>query len=504
MGAFAESFDNVEPIGNQPIAIRPMVSEAADFPIEAMSPRLLGAARAIIDKVQLPAAIAANSVLAAAALGVQPYIDVKLPTGEVVPTSLFLVTVGASGERKSSADKLALLPVRNREAEMYREFLPKQAEYTADNAAYQAARKKAQTGNKTRDQIRNALELCGEEPLAPATPLLLCDEVTMQGLHKLLAEAMPSIGLISDEGAQLLGGYSMQAEQRTATGAGLSKLWDGSPVKRVRAGDGVSILPGRRVSLHLMVQERIARTLFGDVDLANQGLLSRILPCHPTSRKGHRPWREPSEESERALDLYASRLTNLLRSPMPMDPMTRALTPKTISLSAEAKELFVAWHDHVEEELKKGGRFEKISGFAAKLPEHAVRIAAVMAYFEAASVQEISKAALDAGITLAQFYAAEALRLYGVRSADEETDAAASLIEWVRGQKLAIVGARMLGRNGPGRDMNAKERQRAIQLLVEFKHLMPILGGAEVGYKNQKGMEREAYTVMADDGEDGE
>ena len=31
-------------------------------------------------------------------------------------------------------------------------------------------------------------------------------------------------------------------------------LWDGEPIRRVRQGDGSIVLPGRRVSMHLMVQ----------------------------------------------------------------------------------------------------------------------------------------------------------------------------------------------------------------------------------------------------------
>ena len=297
MGMFAKEFDNVEPMPGQPIPIRPPVVEPGEYPIDALSPKLQEAARAIIDKVQLPAAIAGQSVLAAAALGVQPYVDIILPTGERVPTSFFMVSVAASGERKSSADKLALFPVREREAEMQRDHLDGQSSYLADAAAYRAARKKAETGaNKTRAAIKQAIEACGDEPVAPPTPMLLSDEGTLPGLQKLFAEAMPSLGLFSDEGGQWLGGYSMQEDNRVATGAALSKLWDGAPIKRVRGTDGFTILRGRRLSLHLMIQERIAKKLFGDADLASQGLMSRMLVCHPTSRKGDRMWHEAADD----------------------------------------------------------------------------------------------------------------------------------------------------------------------------------------------------------------
>jgi hypothetical protein len=69
---------------------------------------------------------------------------------------------------------------------------------------------------------------------------------------------------------------------RTATT--LSKLWDGNPIDRVRSGDGVIVLPGRRHTVHLMLQPNIA-ALFGDGMLAEQGLLSRVLATAPESHR---------------------------------------------------------------------------------------------------------------------------------------------------------------------------------------------------------------------------
>src|SRR3546814_20003810 len=80
----------------------------------------------------------------------------------------------------------------------------------------------------------------------------------------------------------------MSDESRLRTGAGLSSFWDGTPVKRVRGGDGVSILKGRRLSLHVMVQPGIAEGLLADPMLQQQGLPSRLLVAAPASIAGTR------------------------------------------------------------------------------------------------------------------------------------------------------------------------------------------------------------------------
>ena len=51
--------------------------------------------------------LAAQSVLATAALATQAYADVRMPSGVVCPLSLFFYSVAATGERKTSSDKEA-------------------------------------------------------------------------------------------------------------------------------------------------------------------------------------------------------------------------------------------------------------------------------------------------------------------------------------------------------------------------------------------------------------
>ena len=500
MNSFDEQFAGARKVSPQPLPIRPALPAAGDYPLDALSPKLLAAARAIIDKVQVPAAVAASSVLATASLAVQAYVDVAMPTGEIVPTSLFMVTVATSGDRKSSTDKLALRAVREREKELRYDYAQEQAGFTNARAAYDASRKKAQSGAKSRSDIERALENCGREPIAPALPMLTVDEPTMPALQKLFAEAMPSLGLFSDEGATLIGGHAMSEDNRVQTGGTLSKLWDGAPIKRVRASEVTTFLPGRRLALHLMVQPGVARRLFGDAGLKDQGLLSRLLICQPTSMKGERMWRNPDADSDLDLEKYGARIVVLLRGEMPMNPETRELTPAVLRLSPEAQEIFVDWHNAVEVELRKGGAFEEISGFAGKLPEHSLRIAAVMAFFEDRHTVMISRGALAAGIKIAQFHAAESLRLFNAGGTeDEDTTNAALIIAWIRGQQLLRVGVRLLSRHGPGRGMNGTALKRAVGVMVDLGHLIQIAGGADVTFGEKTEFRREAYTVIAED-----
>jgi hypothetical protein len=89
------------------------------------------------------------------------------------------------------------------------------------------------------------------------------------------------MGLFSDEGGQFVGGNGMSVDNRLKTAAGLSGLWDGSPVKRVRVGDGA--IAGRRLSAYLMMQPDVSSIFLADPVLLHQGLHSRMLVAAPSS-----------------------------------------------------------------------------------------------------------------------------------------------------------------------------------------------------------------------------
>ena len=80
-----------------------------------------------------------------------------------------------------------------------------------------------------------ALDALGPRPNPPLEPLLVCGEPTFEGLCKLLAVGWPSVGIFAAEGGQFIGGHGMADDAKLRTAAGLSALWDGEPIKRVRA-----------------------------------------------------------------------------------------------------------------------------------------------------------------------------------------------------------------------------------------------------------------------------
>ena len=260
------------------------------FPMDALGPLLSDTAACMVDILQCPKALAGQSVLAAATLAAQAHANVSID-GRLIPLSNYFVTIAESGERKSAVDSWALKP----HEEHQRILRERQAEETAlwkmEHAAWKLSRDSAMNSNKkkSREEIKAALVEVGEPLPEPLEPMLTTSEPTYEGLVKFLARGLPTLGLFSDEGGRFLGGYAMSADNVLKTAAGLSGLWDAKPISRTRAGDGNTVLYGRRLSMHLMVQPNVAGMLFGDTLLTGQGLLGRILAVHPISTKGSRP-----------------------------------------------------------------------------------------------------------------------------------------------------------------------------------------------------------------------
>jgi Protein of unknown function (DUF3987) len=417
---------------------RPLMRElppADPFPIEALGELLAGAARAIHDRVQAPLAICGQSVLATATLAVQGHADVQLPTGHTKPIAEYYVTVAATGERKSASDSEAMWPIRKREKALREQRDAKMQSYLNDHDAWKCARNTAKKGCEgDREATKAALDAVGPPPRPPLEPLLTCPEPTFEGLCKLFAVGQPSLGIFTTEGGQFIAGHGMSDENKLKTASGLSDLWDGNSIRRVRSGDGATILPGRRLSMHLMAQPRVSEILFRDYLLADQGLLSRLLVTAPQSAAGTRLAHDERAETDSDLKRYGARLLDILETLLPlMSGKQNELDPRPLLLQPEARRLWNAFADYVERAIASGGELESVRGLANKLPEHAARLAAVLSLVNDLHTAAINANAMRAGIALAEHYAVEALRLFGASRVRSDLHLAQRLLDWLLG-----------------------------------------------------------------------
>jgi hypothetical protein len=250
-------------VPDEPQPLFRTVPPSKPFPLESLGPVLSPMAQCLVDTVCVPPGLCGQSVLSAAALAAQTHADVVMDDIRN-PLSLFLFTVGRSGERKSFVDGVALRPIRAFERKLHERMADDLKAYRIDLAYWEAKEKAAMEAAKDGNKAEAArlINAAGREPVPPAIPDLIVSDPTTQGLVKQLVSGWPSVGLFSDEGAVFLGGWSMQAENQASSGGYLSEQWDGKPVKMTRStGEPMPKLFGRRVSLHLMAQPSVAPML---------------------------------------------------------------------------------------------------------------------------------------------------------------------------------------------------------------------------------------------------
>lgn len=430
--------------------------DPAAFPFDALGPVLGPAARTIADIVQAPDAMAGAGVLAATALAVQPLADVVRPRGMVSPTSLFIITEGDSGSRKSEVDRIAGLPIaeqRQRDVRDYERRL--------------AAHKNCK----------------GDEATDPPSPRsLTVSKGTTEGLHLLLRN-QPSIGVFSPEGAEVLGGHSMRAEQRPAGIAWFLKAWSGEALDSLTKGDGLSVLMGRRVSLNVLVQGVVLHGLMADPAAQGQGLIARALIAAPRSLAGTRLWRDdqPDALTHPTVTSYHAVLRELLATPHPLrtDGTRYELSPRRLPFTPKAAALWIEFYNATEQAQAPGGDLSVVlQPWASKAAEHAARIAGVLTLGSDPSAVDVSEDRMAGALEVANFYLTEHVRLMGQSRQRQHLAHLHALLQWLRSQGGEVPHAHLLQKVvRPVRDLKAEGINALMDELAQ-RHYVRRVGSA--------------------------
>ena len=476
----------------EPAPLLREIPPGESYPMAALGP-LQAPAEAAHDLTQAPPAIGAQAALAVASLAAQAHADVET-LGGPAPLSLFALTVAQSGERKSAVDRLLMTPVLDHQRELGASAKDERALHANRLEIWEKQRATILKGLKDDPDGATAdLDALGPAPEPPLSPVIVATEPTFEGIAKHLANARPSLGIFNDEGGAFIGGHGMKEENKLRTGAGLSSMWDGSPVNRTRAGDGVESFFGRRLACNLMAQPIAAAVLLSDPVANGQGLLARFLVTEPVSTIGARLCREAAPGSRIELDRFADRIGSLLRRDLPLKEGTRnELDPPVLRLNPEARALLQRFADHVETAQAPGGELEGIRPFASKAAEHAARIAGVLTIYADPDAREVSAETMANAVELASYYLGEAKRLTDNAAISAETADAERLRRWVfETWTDPCISATDAAQYGPGSLRETSRARKLLGILAAHGWLHPLEGGGVVAGKRR----REAWRI---------
>ena len=382
------------------------------FPFHGLGALLGDAARSIANGVQAPDALAGGSVLASAALAAQSHADILMPHGQRAPLSIFVLTGALSGDRKTATDSVASLPAEEHRREQAREHAVELVEF--------------EKGRSTRKK--------GDpEETPPVARSLTISKATIEGLHMMLRR-QSHVGVFTGEGGELLGGHSLREDRRSAGLAWFLKVWGAETLDTLTRGDGLSILLGRRVSMHVMVQPVLLRGLLIDPLAQGQGFLARCLVSEPGTLAGTRMFKAGNPADAPAVKTYHAAMRHLLSRPARVCKHGDGceLDTRAVGMSVAAAALWIEFYNAIETEQAAGAELQGARAFASKAAEHAARIAGIIEIANDSDAAEVSVETMVGAIEVASFYISEHVRLTGAGNGDRRTALLRTLLAWMQ------------------------------------------------------------------------
>jgi hypothetical protein len=229
-----------------------------------------------------------------------------------------------------------------------------------------------------------------DKPSPAETADYINTKFTVNGLIDTLS-SQPFASIITAEAGEFFSSHAFQGNKQDATRAtemttSLTKLWDGDMISRVIKDERV-VVGNRRVNSLLMVQEGVIRDVLNNKIFQEQGFTHRILisQIHPFEKPDMSFDPEIIKKEQLArygLKEYLDKLTNLLNiRPKFIANKHFELQPQIIESTDEAKNYIAKYFNSTKRWGDMGGKLELYSGFANRIHEHLIRIAATIAAF---------------------------------------------------------------------------------------------------------------------------
>lgn len=432
-------------------------------------PTFQAAVNEVADNDQAPYDLVQFAALTALSIAIQGAIDVRTPADTIVPASLYIMPVAASGERKSRIDNEFLHPVREFEYQQNASYQEDDEVYSADHEVWslkqralrRAYQKKVMRGEDASEEQANLHGHLKLEPVRPKRTRLLYEETTKSALLLGLHQGSPSGGLISSEGSTILNGPLFNNEQAIA-----NALWSGSPFIFDRVSSPSFILKDVRLTISVMVQPDVMQRYWeekGD-KARGTGLLARMLVCNTGSTQGSRFIRN-TELQWTCRDRFRQRLTEILES-YAEKVKSPDFKREIVQFCPEAKTVWIGYFNEVERSIQPGGCYAMAGDHASKLADNVARVAALLHYFEGFP-GDISAETVRAAILIVSEASRHFMEMFILPPPTDVLNAQA-LHGWLIGrynQGQQLIRKNEARQSGPLRERDALDR--AIAVLVQ-------------------------------------
>jgi putative DNA primase/helicase len=253
-------------------------------------------------------------------------------------------------------------------------------------------------------------------------PKLLLDDITVESLQAMMAAYGGKAAIVSDEGgtfATLTGIYTSGSFNVNALlqGHSAGTIRVNRQTRSVLVEDaalaiGVSIQP----SVLKEMPDATRRKLHGN------GLMARFLFFYPESTLGFRDVYKHDPVPQATADRYHDEITRLLNIPVPINEFGQE-TPQRLTLSNEARSLWLAFSEQIETRMRPGGDLRDMSDWASKLPGQCLRVAGLLRLAIAPESVTVDADSMGRAIDLGDLLITHAMPVYDVIRGGGDSDA---------------------------------------------------------------------------------
>lgn len=423
----ATAKDNTDGWG-EPMPLREEQDAPPAYPVEAFPKLAQDAIKAIAYHVQAPIGLAGQCVLGT--LGYIAQIHVNAPAmhnPEGMPCSLFILTEGASGDRKTGCHNLADKVIKDREKARVKEY---QTRLNELNEGLDACK-----GNKAKDEYRV------NNPMQ-RNPKTIFSNATIEPIAAAFIEgAIKNGAWSSDEGGQFFSGSTMKGDTANAALGALTKVFDSGIMERTRSKSNLDASGSAydcRLMVNLLGQREVLYSALTDPILRGQGFLPRFMFSAPQSLAGTRLLTSDSmaqkSYNDPRLQRFWEQCGNFLQDPSDdisaWDYQEIEDSPRPVlALSEDAELIWRNFFNEIEQPQIAGGAYESIRAFAGRAGELARRVATVFAFFE--SKTEIDHIAMQGACNLVRYSLNEWLRYTEAVLVDNKSITAEKIERWL-------------------------------------------------------------------------
>lgn len=423
------------------------------FPLNAFPSLIRDIICDVHECTQAPVPLIASSVISAMSLSCQGLINVRVNQMAPFPVSLFLLVIANSGERKTTVDKIVMKPFYQYDTNSLKEFEQKKTDYSLEmqiwkekeKAILSQIRKKTTQGQSTEGVSEELKALQIKKPIQPKHHRYIYNNVTPEALQMGMFNNYPHIGLIADEGANILDRQVMKDLSF------INAMWDGVSFHVDRKTTSSFTIEDGRITLSVMVQKKpfdlylkrqgdkargsgfFARCLVVNIDenLTTQG--ARFIKNNLTLNMN--------------IGYFHRRINNLLA-----ENNSKKKTDEKLCLSLEPSAKY-AWeqiYNSIERRLLPEEEYASMGDFASKLANNIARLAAVFSYFLEGNC-DIKKEYIDGASVICEWYMQQAIHLFGHENGYYE----ALLLSWLHreycqsGREWGVIKFNDIRRYGP-------------------------------------------------------